>query len=168
MTIRVNRRAVLIGTAVTLIARPGAAHAAAADDVAALNKVLETDHAAIYDLAAAGATLPLAVRATVLRHYDEHRARRDALEQRIRALGGSPAAALPAYADPVAGADPTADIVRVEQACVQAYRAAVAVVTDPTARQLCARAFIDEARHLALARSAAGLAGAPTAFVTGE
>lgn len=144
--------------------------AAAADngDTAALNTLLATEHAVVYDLATAGATLSLSARATVLRHYDEHRARRDALTARIRSLGGAPVAALAAYGDPAPTAAGAAEIVAVEAAAVRAYHASIASVHDATARLLCAQAFVTESRHLALARAAAGFAGAPTPFVTGS
>ena len=167
MTPRLTRRSVLLAGIAVAAVRPSAAIATPRDDAAALNTVLAVEHAAIFDLAAAGATMPLAVRATVLRHYDEHRARRDTLTQRILALGGAPVAALPAYADPVSGPDGTADIVAVERASVRAYHAATGLLADAASRRLCATAFIDESRHLALARSAAGQAGAPGPFVTG-
>ncbi|MEO6712715.1 MAG: ferritin-like domain-containing protein [Mycobacteriales bacterium] len=168
MTPRPTRRAVLLAGAALAVVRPTSALAAPADDVAALNALLAVEHAAIYDLAAAGGTLSLVTRAVVVRHYDEHRARRDVLTQRIRVLGGAPVAALPAYADPVLGPDGTADIVAVEAACVQAYHAAIGSVADQLSRRICATAFIDECRHLALAKSAGGQAGAPDPFVTGR
>lgn len=136
-------------------------------DVDALNAVLAVEHAAIFDLSAAGATLPLPARTPVLAHYDDHRRGRDALTARIRKLGGTPVAALPAYADPLAGGDAYQDIITVERAAVQAYAAAIAIVVDSAARTLCAEGFVAECRHLAKARAAAGQAGAPEAFVTG-
>jgi hypothetical protein len=156
------------GVTVLFAATPAPqALAADGDDVAALNTLLATEHAVIFDLATAGATLPAAARATVLQHYDEHRARRDELTRHIRRLGGAPVAALAAYADPAGAARGPAAVIAVEAAAVRAYHASIATVGDTDARVLCAQAFVTEARHLALARSAAGLAGAPAAFVTG-
>lgn len=167
MSPRPTRRAVLLSGAALVVLRPARALAAAPADVEALNALLSTEHAVIYDLSAAGATLPDVPRASVLAHYDEHRARRDALTQRIRALGGTPVAAAAAYADPVAGADGRADIEAIERAAVQAYYGAIAVVADAKARSLLADAYVTECRHWALARTYAGLSGAPLAFVTG-
>lgn len=168
MSLRPTRRAVLLSGVALAVFRPVSAGAAAIDDAAALNALLATEHAVIYDLAAAGATLPVPGRAMVLAHYDEHRARRDLLVQRIHALGGTPVAALPAYADPDPAAYGNADIVVVERAAVRAYHGAIAVVGDASARALCVPAFVAEARHLALALAATGRAGAPSAFVTGD
>jgi hypothetical protein len=167
----ITRRAVLRAGTLAVVSPagwPGRALAAATDDIGALNGLLAMEHAAIYDLAAAGATLTVPARAVVFGHYDQHRARRDLLEQHVRRLGGAPVAALAAYADPVAGPLGPAGVVAVEQACVQGYHAAVAVVADAGARELCSQAFVTEAAHLALARAATGAAGAPVAFVTGE
>ncbi|MEP7055420.1 MAG: DUF4439 domain-containing protein [Actinomycetota bacterium] len=174
MTNRPSRRAfIVLGTGLAAQfarARPalaGVAAASDADDVVALNTLLATEHAVIYDLAAAGATLPAAARAAVLQHYDEHRSRRDALIVRIRELGGSPVAALAAYAEPAPAVVGGAEVVVVEAAALRAYHASITAVRDPRSRLLCAQAFVAESRHLALARSAVGLAGAPTPFVTG-
>lgn len=167
MTAHISRRALLIAAALLAVVRAEPAHAVEVGDVAALNGLLTTEHAVIYDLAAAGATVPVAVRAAVLRHYDEHRQRRDELTERIRTLGGAPVAALPAYADPAVSAAGSADFVLVEQAAVRAYHGAISLVSDRAARVLCVEGFVAESRHLALARAAAGLVGAPVPFVTG-
>ena len=167
MNPRPTRRTVLLCAAAVAVWRPAPGYAAGPDDAKLLNTLLAIEHAVIYDLSAAGATLPIGRRAQVLTHYDEHRIRRDALTVRITALGGAPVAALAAYADPVAGANALADIETIERAGVQGYHGAITVVADTLARDLCAQAFIAECRHWALARAAAGLPGAPVAFVTG-
>ena len=168
MNVRPTRRAVLVSGVLLAVVRAAPSRAAVADDTGALNALLATEHAVIYDLAAAGATLPQAARALVLAHYDEHRARRDLLTARIRGLRGMPVAALPAYADPDLKSRGSADIVVIEQAAVRAYHGAIGVVREASARDLCAAAFLAESQHLALARVAAGRAGVPVSFVTGE
>ncbi len=139
------------------------------DDVALLNSVLTVEHAVVFGIATAGAQLPVGARARALAHYDSHRSRRDALTQRLLALGGSPVAALPAYAD-VAAASPAAAIVALERAAVRAFLDVIGGLRDKAARQLCVAAFAAEAVHLADARRAAGVSppDATTAFVTGD
>lgn len=97
-----------------------------------LNATLAAEHAALYVYAALGArtsesTQP-ALFAVISAAYDEHRRRRDDLEQRVRAAGGAPAAAAPAYALPpmADAAAVTRSALRVEQACASAYAAQVA------------------------------------------
>jgi hypothetical protein len=141
----------------------------AAHDVALLNAVLTVEHAVVFGIATAGAQLPAAARTQALAYYDAHRRTRDALTERVFALGGSPAAALPAYADVVA-ASPAAAIVALERAAVRAYLDVIGGLHDKPARLLCVTAFGAEAVHLAEARRAAGVppADAATAFVTGD
>ena len=68
MSRRPTRRAVLLSGAALFLLRPDRALAAAPADVEVLNALLATEHAVIYDLSAAGATLPVGPRATVLAH----------------------------------------------------------------------------------------------------
>ena len=140
-----------------------------ADDVSLLNGVLAVEHAVVYGVETAGAQLPVAGRDRALSVHDAHRSRRDALTARIRALGGEPVAAAPAYAAVTAAT--TADaIVELERAAVRAYLDAIGALRDPQSRRLCVTAFAAEAVHLTEARTSAGkpVQVATSAFVTGD
>jgi hypothetical protein len=127
------------------------------DDAAVLNTVLAVEHAAIYDLAAVGAHLPIVERDETRARYDEHRVHRDALIDEVSRLGGTPAGSEPAYRlpGPVSAQSAPGTLVLVEQAVVAAYHEALGRLRDRAALTLCAAYFVHEARHLAESRVAA-------------
>ena len=103
-----------------------------------LDPLLAGEHAAVYGYGAAGAVLvqlsaPGNVVATVRSAYDAHRESRDALAAAIAAAGGSPPAALPAYAVPVALTNQAAVLgflAGIEDRLCATAAAAVAVTAD--------------------------------------
>jgi Domain of unknown function (DUF4439) len=110
-------------------------------EVAALQRTLAAEHAAVFVLGALGgraSTLTAPVLRTALTAaYDEHLARRDHLRVVIAAVGEIPVAAEPAYRLP-----PTlstfeqvaAEALRLQRACVVAYAALVAATAGKDRR----------------------------------
>ncbi|RYJ21537.1 hypothetical protein CU044_6335 [Streptomyces sp. L-9-10] len=89
-TARTTRRAWATGTATG--ANAGALDAAQA--------ALAAEHAAVYGYGVVGGRVGGARRSEATSAHAAHRARRDALARTVRDLGGTPAAAAPAYALP--------------------------------------------------------------------
>jgi hypothetical protein len=146
--------AALVLPASAVVARTAYAVQEPADDAAVVNTLLAVEHAAVYDLAAVGAHLAVAARDRTRARYDEHRVHRDALIDEVSRLGGTPVVSEPAYRlpGPVSARSAPATLVLVEQAVVAAYHDALARISDPAARTLCAAYFVHEARHLAESR----------------
>lgn len=161
--------AVMIAAGVPGVAT--AALAAPADDVELLNGVLAVEHAAIFDLTVVGARLGVAARSQVRARYDEHRLHRDRLQAEVVRLGGEPVASEPVYRlpGPVGGKATLRTAELIERAVASAYHQSISQLEDRAARTLCVASFIDEARHLALARQATGRSVPRSAqpFVTG-
>jgi demethoxyubiquinone hydroxylase (CLK1/Coq7/Cat5 family) len=173
VTVLLSRRALLgVLAAVGVSAEARVAVAAASDDVAALNAVLAVEHAVIYDLAVAGARLGVAARREIRERYDEHRVHRDRLRDEVLRLGGRPAVTKAAFRlpGPVGGAAALRTVELVERAAASAYHEVIGRLQDQAARRVCVAAFVDEARHLALARLARGARTATAAddFVRGD
>jgi len=110
-------------------------------DLAALQRTLGAEHAAIFVLGALGgraATLPAPqLRAALASAYDAHVLRRDELRTMVIGTGGDPVAAEPAYRLPSplsTAAQITAEALRVERTCVTTYAALVAASTDDERR----------------------------------
>lgn len=78
--------------------------------LAALQAALAAEHAAVYGYGVVGARIAAAREAEARAAYDAHRARRDTLRRTVSDLGGTPAAAEPAYALPFAVPDPAAAV----------------------------------------------------------
>lgn len=102
-------------------------------DVAALQRTLAAEHAAIFVLGALGgraAVLPAPrLRDALSAAYDEHLERRNRLRTRIAAAGEIPVAAEPAYRLPSPLSTPqqiAAEALRLQRACVVTYAALVA------------------------------------------
>jgi hypothetical protein len=70
------------------------------EELAALQKALAAEHAAVYGYGVVGGRIREDRRAEARAAYDAHRARRDALARAVRGLGGTPVAAAAAYALP--------------------------------------------------------------------
>nr|WP_203615653.1 ferritin-like domain-containing protein [Streptomyces sp. SID13726] len=68
--------------------------------MAAFQKVLAAEHAAVYGYGVVGGRIREGRRAEAKAAYDAHRARRDALVREVRDLEGTPVAASAAYALP--------------------------------------------------------------------
>ncbi|MBZ4015611.1 ferritin-like domain-containing protein [Streptomyces purpurogeneiscleroticus] len=71
-----------------------------AAELKALQNALAAEHAALYGYGVVGARVDDGRRKEAQDGYDAHRARRDELSRRVRALGGRPKAAAAAYALP--------------------------------------------------------------------
>jgi hypothetical protein len=130
-----------------LLALPRAARAQA-DPYAAL---LAEEHAAIHLYGVLAPHLPESLRDVARAAYDDHRGHRDTLVALIRAAGGTPPAAKPAYALPFPVGTPAlartlAD--RIEESLAVRWRDAAGTV-DAAARRRCVTAFGDECAHLA-------------------
>lgn len=112
-----------------------------ATTLAALQRTLAAEHAAIYGLGALGGraatTSPTpaerTLTAALVAAYDAHVQRRDQLRTMVGAAGGDPVAAEPAYRLPrsVTGTKVTqpqiaAEALRIERTCVTTYAALVA------------------------------------------
>jgi uncharacterized protein DUF4439 len=69
----------------------------AAEATRALQAVLAGEHAAVFAYGALAARLTGAQRDAAITALESHRARRDEVTERVRALGEEPAAAAPAY-----------------------------------------------------------------------
>ncbi|HET7066055.1 MAG TPA: ferritin-like domain-containing protein [Nocardioides sp.] len=102
----------------------------------ALQRTLAAEHAAIFVFGALGGrasalTAP-ALRRVIGTAYDVHVTRRDRLRALVRAAGGDPVAAEPAYRLPsplLTALQIEAEALRVERACATTYAALVAETT---------------------------------------
>ena len=107
-------------------------------DVAALQRTLAAEHAAIFVFGALGGrastlTAPR-LRAALESAYDVHLARRDHLRIMVAATGDIPVAAEPAYRLPsplTTAAQIEGEALRVERGCVTTYAALVAATAGP-------------------------------------
>ncbi|MFF9557337.1 ferritin-like domain-containing protein [Streptomyces albus] len=79
-------------------------------ELAAVQAALRAEHAAVYGYGVVGGRIEESRRKEVRECYDAHRARRDALRRTVRALGGEPEPAAPAYALPFAVPDSDAAV----------------------------------------------------------
>jgi len=79
-------------------------------ELAALQKALAAEHAAVYGYGVVGGRIREGRRAEARAAYDAHRARRDALARAVRDLGERPAPAAAAYALPFPVPDPAAAV----------------------------------------------------------
>lgn len=117
-----------------------AANSAPVSLVDALQDALAGEHAARYAYAVIGGVVdPTGPTETLaLAAYGAHSARRDRLDERLRELGESPAAAEPGYALPetVRAAGDAQQLARqVEDRCAVLYAAVVAASTGPLRRR---------------------------------
>lgn len=101
--------------------------------VDALQRTLAAEHAAVYIFGVLGGRAAVLgaspLRPALATAYDAHVARRDQVRVLVRAAGGDPVAAEPAYDLPRALTTPaqiTEEALRVERACVTTYAALVA------------------------------------------
>jgi len=104
--------------------------------VAALQRTLAAEHAAVYVFGALGGRAAVLgdspLRPALATAYDTHLARRDEVRVLVTAAGGDPVAAEPAYALPrplTTSAQITAEALRVQRSCVATYAALVAATT---------------------------------------
>ena len=104
--------------------------------VDALQRTLAAEHAAVYIFGVLGGRAAVLgsspLRPALATAYDTHVARRNQVRLLVRAAGGVPVAAEPAYDLPRALTTPaqiTAEALRVERACVTTYAALVAATT---------------------------------------
>lgn len=130
--------------------------------VDAAQQTLATEHAALYAYGVSGGVVdPASAEAVRARDsYAVHRARRDDLEQTVRALGADPVVAATGYTLPlpVSGATSAARLaVRVEDRCAASYARLVAASTGELRRR--ATGWLGEAATRGLSWGAA-----PTAF----
>lgn len=120
----------------------------------ALQDVLAGEHAAVYGYSVVGGVLdPGTATARLARAaYDEHRARRDRVDEQLRALDVEPLPAEPGYAlpAPVRSPDDAALLARqVEDRCAVLYAAQVAATTAD--QRALAAAWLEDAATRALA-----------------
>lgn len=91
-------------------ARPAGATRRGADLLKAVQAALAAEHAAVYGYGVVGGRIGDDRLPEAREGYAAHRARRDALGRTVRELGGTPAAAAPAYALPFPVPDPGAAV----------------------------------------------------------
>jgi hypothetical protein len=84
--------------------------AAPGAQLAAVQEALSAEHAAVYGYGVVGARIAEDRRAQARQAYAAHLTRRDALRRTVRALGGDPVAAAPAYTLPFAVPDADAAV----------------------------------------------------------
>ncbi|MEU7892921.1 ferritin-like domain-containing protein [Nonomuraea sp. NPDC049152] len=119
----------------------------AANDVAAMNKALAAEHAAIYAYGLMGARTTGSLRAKVTAAFDAHRARRDQLRALISSGGGKPAEPEAAYTLPVVPGNATEAVrlaVLVEAGVTAAYLELTAAA-QATTRRMAALAMQESA-----------------------
>ncbi|GII86417.1 hypothetical protein Ssi03_44070 [Sphaerisporangium siamense] len=111
--------------------------------LAALNKALDAEHAAVYAYGVAGARLSGGQRSSARDGFNAHRARRDQLRGLITARGGTPSESGAVYALPFP-VNAAADAVRlaafIEERVTAAYLE-LAAVEDAALRRLAALAM---------------------------
>ncbi len=103
------------------------------EELAALQRTLAAEHAAVYVFGVLGGRAAdlgeTPLRPALAAAYDVHLARRNRLRLAVTAAGGDPVAAEPAYDLPrrlSTATQITAEALRVERACVSTYAALVA------------------------------------------
>lgn len=79
-------------------------------ELTALQAALGAEHAAVYGYGVVGGLIGEARRSEARAAYDAHRARRDELARKVRALGGTPVAAAAGYALPFVVSDSDAAV----------------------------------------------------------
>ena len=116
---------------------------ASSDDIAALQRALAAEHAAVYGYGVAGAQLRGADLASAKADWMAHQLARDNLEAMLTRLGATPVAASPAYDLPFAVSTPAAArrlAAGLEDGVTRAYLAMVAV-SNPELRLFGAKAM---------------------------
>jgi len=117
--------------------------AAADTGIAALQRALAAEHAAVYGYGVAGALLSGADRANAKADWNAHQLARDNLEAMLTRLGATPVAASPAYQLPFTVGDAAAArglAAALEEGVTRAYLAMVAV-SNPNLRLFAAKAM---------------------------
>jgi len=138
-------------------------------DVDILNQALDLEHKAIYAYTAGAKILrgdALRAAKLFLRHEQAHAA---ALQAAIEGMKGKPHLASPSYQ---IGAPKTqTDVLKladmIENVAVQAYVGAIPQLASPDLRATAASIATNEAEHIAVLRTALGMAPVPSAFVAG-
>ena len=177
MSFLMNRRLILSGSAVALLAGRGALAAAEksanpANDVAILNSALaaELEAIAAYGVGAGSGLLKGPVLALATTFQGHHKQHADVLAGTVRKLGGSPNEAKASYSFPVETLKTQADVLRfaagLEKGAVSAYLGAVPMFKDRELAKAAASILGDEAMHWAVLRQALGEEPVPAAFVS--
>jgi len=177
MSFLMNRRLLLSGSAVALLAGREALAAAErgenpANDVAILNSALaaELEAIAAYGVGAGSGLLKGPVLALATTFQGHHKQHADVLAGTVRKLGGSPHEAKASYSFPVETLKTQADVLRfaagLEKGAVSAYLGAVPLFKDRELSKAAASILGDEAMHWAVLRQALGEEPVPAAFVS--
>ncbi|SFD02600.1 ferritin-like domain-containing protein [Streptomyces aidingensis] len=111
--------------------------------LAAIQAALAAEHAAVYGYGVVGAWAPEAEEEEIRAAYEAHRARRDALRDTVRGMGGEPVAAAPAYALPFEVTEPAhaLELAAELEARLTAVYADLVAATEGDARRNAARAL---------------------------
>ena len=141
--------------------------------VAALQRTLAAEHAAIYTFGVLGGRAAVLgespLRPALATAYDAHVARRDQLRLMVTAAGGDPVAAEAAYALPRALTTPaqiTDEALRVERSCVSTYAALVAATTGADRGWAVATLAAGALSELTFGGAPQALPGLPPGFAT--
>ncbi|WP_019634039.1 DUF4439 domain-containing protein [Actinomadura atramentaria] len=136
---------------------------------AELGAAVAAEHAAVYGYGVLGARLSGAARETATLVWNAHRAARDALADRLTALGAPVPAAAPVYRLPVRATDArsAARLAALLEDGVAAGYAGLAGAADPALRTLAARAMQEAARRAAHWRARAGESPDPVSAFPG-
>ncbi len=123
-------------------------NAAGSSEVAALQRVLAAEHAAIWGYGVVGGQLPSSAQDAARQADRTHRLRRDTVNALLHSRGAVPAAAAPAYELPFPVTDPAAArrlAVHLEQGTAAGWHAALGYLTTPELRRLGVAALTDAA-----------------------
>jgi hypothetical protein len=114
----------------------------------ALQAALAGEHACVYGYGVLGPHAAIGDQSRVRSVYEEHRSRRDALADQVRAREGEPVAALPTYAVPFPVRDDRSAkrlAGLLEERLAPLYADLVAAAEKPALRGIAARALLDTA-----------------------
>ncbi|MBA8949579.1 DUF4439 domain-containing protein [Actinomadura namibiensis] len=127
-------------------------------DVPALQEALKAEHAAVYGYGVLGARLRGTHQATARVMWNLHRARRDALAERLTAAGATPEAAAPVYRLPVrpTSGRTAGELAAALEDAVVAALVGAAGAADAGLRSWAARAMQESAGNAAHWRTAIG------------
>lgn len=129
------------------------------DALETLQQALDTEHAALWIYGQVTAFLPAGYDEGLQAAGEEHRERRDAVQQVIAAAGGTPAMAEAAYVTPKAvtnAATARAAVVAAETEATVAWRGVIERCDEPALRALCTAAMSASAVRLTRWRRDAG------------
>jgi hypothetical protein len=135
--------------------------------IAAAQRALAAEHAAVYGYGAAAPRLPRRLAAAARRDFDAHRQARDRLADLVAAGGATPTPAPPAYdldPPPRTPADALALLVSLEEATAAGYAGLLAATDDAGTRRLAVAALQGAAVRATDWRLAAGTAPATEAL----